>query len=39
MVKIRQADGLLEQQAIDLHCLALLSYLDCGGNMFLNNAG
>jgi hypothetical protein len=39
MVKIRQADGLLEQQAVALPCLALLSYLDSRGSMFLQNVG
>jgi len=38
MVKIGHADGLLEEQDIALPCLALLSYLDSGGSMLLQNA-
>jgi hypothetical protein len=39
MVKIKHKDGLPVKQAIALPCVALLSYLEDGGSICLQNAG
>jgi hypothetical protein len=39
MAKIKHNDGLPVKQAIALRCLAVLSYLEDGGSIFLQNAG
>jgi hypothetical protein len=38
MLQIGHSDGLLEEQAIALPCLALLSYLDSGDSTLLQKA-